>query len=106
MVIYIDCISRQHFLRKIGCEKIQGYYVARPMPIEKLAPYLEERGFDLEPAMWRSYLTKLSRIDYLTDKPLCVLDDDGVNLKILFVNEAYRESLAKDNVRDLKGSVK
>ena len=91
------------FLRKIGCEKIQGYYVARPMPIEKLAPYLEERGFDLEPAMWRSYLTKLSRIDYLTDKPLCVLDDDGVNLKILFVNEAYRESLAKDNVRDLKG---
>lgn len=90
------------FLREIGCEKIQGYYIARPMPKEKLAPYLEERGFDLEQAKWRSYLTRLSRIDYLTDKPLCVVDDDGDRMKILFANEAYREILAKDNVRDLK----
>jgi EAL domain-containing protein (putative c-di-GMP-specific phosphodiesterase class I)/GGDEF domain-containing protein len=90
------------FLKKIGCEKIQGYYFARPMPMEKLTPHFENRGFDVEPAMWRSYLTKLSRIDYLTDQPLCVVDDDGARLKILFVNEAYKEILRRDQVYDLK----
>lgn len=90
------------FLREIGCEKIQGYYFAHPMPLKEMISYLKQRGLELEKAMWRSYLTKLSRIDYLTDKPLCVVEDDGVSLKILFVNEAYREILARDNVRDLK----
>lgn len=90
------------FLRKIGCEKIQGYYFGRPMPIEKIPSYFQSRGFIYEPAKWRAYFTKLSRIDYLTDKPLCVMDDDGVRMKILFANEAYKEILAKDNVCDLK----
>lgn len=90
------------FLREIGCEKIQGYYFAHPMTLGEMIPYLKQRGLVLEKSMWRSYYTKLSRIDYLTDKSLCVLDDDGVRLKILFVNEAYREILARDNVRDLK----
>lgn len=90
------------FLREIGCEKIQGYYFGKPMPMEKLPSYLRSRGFIYEPAKWRAYFTKLSRIDYLTDKPLCVVDDDGVSLKILFANEAYREILARDNVHDLK----
>lgn len=90
------------FLREIGCEKIQGYYFARPMPFEKLSPYFRSRSFITESAIWRSYFTKLSRIDYLTDKTLCVVDDDGVNMNILFANRAYREALFRDNVRDLK----
>lgn len=90
------------FLKQIGCEKIQGFYFAKPMPKEEIVSCLKKQGLSLELAMWRSYLTKLSRIDYLTDKPLCVLEDDGVRMKLLFVNDAYREVLAKDNVRDLK----
>ena len=98
----VETEEQFHFLRKIGCEKIQGYYFARPMPAEKLVLYLEKQGLNLEPVMWRAYFTRLSRIDYLTDKPLCVVDDDGVRMKILFVNDAYKEALAKDNVSDLE----
>ncbi|MGN1023624.1 MAG: EAL domain-containing protein, partial [Lachnospiraceae bacterium] len=90
------------FLREIGCEKIQGYYFARPMPIEEMRPYFKNKGLTVETAMWRSYLTKLSRIDYLTDKPLCVVEDDGIRFRILFVNDAYREILCRDHVYDLQ----
>ena len=90
------------FLREIGCENIQGYFFAPPMPEEKLKSYLQQRGLEPEEAIWRSYLTRLSRIDYLTDESLCVVDDDGETLKILFANKAYKEILAKDNVLDLK----
>ena len=90
------------FLREIGCEKIQGYYFARPTLIAELPRYRKKRGLSLEPAGWRSYLTKLSRIDYLTDKPLCVVDDDGARMTILFANQAYRETLVRDHVGDLK----
>ncbi len=90
------------FLREIGCEKIQGFYFARPMPIRELSLYSRSSGRSFEPMGWRSYLTKLSRIDYLTDKPLCVVEDDGVRMTILFANQAYREILIRDHVRDLK----
>lgn len=98
----VETEEQYAFLREIGCEKIQGYYFARPMPFGEILPYLKRRGLGLEPAKWRAYFTKLSRIDYLTDTPLCVVDDDGVRLNILFANRAYREVLQRDHVRDLK----
>ena len=97
----VETKEQFQFLRAIGCEKIQGYYFAPPMPIEEMPAYLQNRGLSVEPAMRRSYLTKLSRIDYLTDKPLCVVEDDGVRFRLLFVNDAYREILCRDQVCDL-----
>lgn len=91
------------FLRNIGCEKIQGYYFGRPMPIDQMPGFFKSMGMTREPAKWRSYFSRLSQIDYLTDKPLCVVDDDGVNMNLLFANQAYRDVLIKDNVPDLKG---
>ncbi|MGO5290572.1 EAL domain-containing protein [Porcincola sp. LCP21S3_C12] len=90
------------FLKEIGCEKIQGYYFAKPMPLRELAPYCQRKGLTAEPSMWRTYLSRLSHIDYQTDKTLCVVDDDGIRMNILFANQAYREVLRRDHVRDLK----
>ncbi|MFN2937448.1 EAL domain-containing protein [Lachnospiraceae bacterium YH-ros2226] len=90
------------FLRKIGCEKIQGYYFGKPMEISSMFSHLQEKGLVLEPSKWRAYFTKLSRIDYLTDKTLCVVDDDGDEMKILFANDAYLEVLHRDHVLDVR----
>lgn len=90
------------YLQKIGCEKIQGFYFGRPMPIAQLPLYCMQKGLVVEQAKWRAYLTKLSRIDYLTDKPLCVVEDNGTQMHIFFVNEMYMNVLKKDHVQSIK----
>lgn len=90
------------FLQKIGCEKIQGFYFGRPMPMAQLPLFYKQKELIVEQAKWRAYLTKLSRIDYLTDKPLCVIEDDGTQMHLYFVNEAYMNVLKKDNVHSIK----
>ena len=98
----VETEEQYQFLKKIGCEKMQGFCFFRPMPAGDLSVQLKKRGFVVERAKWRSYFNRLSRIDYLTDKPLCVVDDDGRRLTILFANQAYREILKRDHVCDLK----
>lgn len=90
------------FLRKIGCEKIQGYYFGRPRPLDESLEQLKRSGLAKEPAKWRNYFSKMSRIDYLTDKPLCVVDDDGEKLNLIFANQIYIDILREDNVASLK----
>lgn len=98
----VETEEQYQFLREIGCEMMQGFYFSRPMPMEDLPGHFRNRGFVVERANWRDYFTRLSRINYLTDKPLCVVDDDGRKMSILFANQAYREVLEKDHVYDLQ----
>lgn len=90
------------FLKNAGCEKIQGYYFGRPMPLVMAIEHCHERDIELEEARWSDYLDAISGIDYLTDKPLCVVDDDGVDLNILFSNKAYDDILKRDNVESME----
>lgn len=79
------------FLKYIGCEKIQGYYFGRPMPLKETITYFRKRGLRKENAQWTGYFDALGRINYLTDQPLCVIDDDGTRMKMLFCNREYRD---------------
>lgn len=97
----VETEAQFNFLKKIGCEKIQGYYFARPMPIDDLGDHFKTRGIRVEPTKWRAYFTRLSRIDTLTDEPLCIVNDDGTTFDILFANDAYKAALHKDHVDDL-----
>lgn len=90
------------FLKNAGCEIIQGYYFSKPMPLDETIPFFQKRGIELEEVKWKNYLNAISRIDYLTDRPLCVVDDDGTNIDILFANEAYMNVLRRDSVDDIK----
>lgn len=98
----VETEEQYRFLREIGCEKIQGFYFGKPMPLKEVPAFLKGGNFQLESAKWRVYFTRMSRIDYLTDKPLCVVDDDGSRLKLLFANKAYEDILIRDHVHDIK----
>lgn len=98
----VEAEQQFSFLKSIGCEKIQGYYFAKPMPLEETIPFFKTRGLELERAKWTGYFDALSRIDYLTDQSLCVVDDDGTCLKFLYCNNKYREVLKRDHVDDLR----
>lgn len=98
----VETEQQFNFLKSIGCEKIQGYYFAKPMPLEETIPFFKTRGLELERAKWTGYFDALSRIDYLTDQSLCVVDDDGICLKFLYYNKKYRDVLKRDHIDDLR----
>ncbi len=42
--------TKEHFefLKKINCERAQGYYFSKPQPIHELLAYMEDKGFQWE----------------------------------------------------------
>lgn len=98
----VETKEQYEFLRQIGCEKIQGYYFGKPMDKAAFAPFCRGRKLEAEPLRRKNYYDALGRINYQTDEPLCVIEDDGNTLHLLFANEAYREVLRRDHVDSIE----
>ena len=99
----VETEEQYRFLRKIGCEKIQGYYFGHPMKPEEFERCVRKGDLKPEPLRLGAYYAALGRVDYQTEHTLCVLEDDGINFKLIFMNDAYRRVLARDGVLDGEG---
>ncbi len=44
----VECEEHFQFLKDIGCERCQGYYFGKPMPLEDMLDYLDEAGLVCE----------------------------------------------------------
>lgn len=87
--------TKEHydFLRSIGCEKVQGYYIGKPETYSDSLKNLENKRIPVEPDGMHEYYDKISRIDFLTDRPLCIVEDDETKFSILFSNESLINGL-------------
>lgn len=97
----VETKEQYEFLKQIGCEKIQGYYFGKPMDKAAFASFCRGRKLEAEQLCRKNYYDALGRINYQTDEPLCVIEDDGNTLHLLFANEAYREVLRRDHINDI-----
>ncbi len=97
----VETEEQYRFLKSIGCEKVQGYYFGKPLPGADLRAHCVARGLTLETTQDEHYYRALARINYQTDEPMCVVEDDGARFTFLFTNEGYDEALAKDGIPNL-----
>lgn len=81
------------FLKKIGCEKIQGYYYGQPLPYEDLLRHLQNKGILTESALEGPLFDKAGLVNVLTDTPISLFQYNGEQMTLLFINEAYEKSL-------------
>jgi diguanylate cyclase (GGDEF)-like protein/PAS domain S-box-containing protein len=89
------------FLRNIGCDYIQGYYLAKPMPedvfLAALGPGAGQRPRDpdLAPAVDMNALLnpneEINRVINDMMGAMGILEMDGDDLEILQVNEGYKD---------------
>ncbi|MGN1382489.1 MAG: EAL domain-containing protein [Eubacterium sp.] len=93
--------SQYLFLKEIGCEKIQGYYFGKPMTRQDFWKSSAENHLNSETLRCRNYYDSLSRINYQTDEPLCVLEDDGRTFRCLYSNDRFEDALREDNFEDI-----
>ena len=94
----VETKAQYRFLKRIGCEKVQGYLFGKPMDKDSFMRHCRERQMEAEPPRWRNYYDAIGRIDFQTDQPLCVIEDDGVRMRQLFTNEAYQKVLRRDHI--------
>ncbi len=100
------------FLKNIGCEKAQGYYIGKPMPYKECRRHLKENGFEMESPVKRKYYHDIGRINILSATPLLSAEENIPNptgrehqiplafvelsnsrLHFLFATESYRSTL-------------
>lgn len=94
----VETEEQVEFLRQIGCEKIQGFYYGRPMPLQEMFVYRRRMGYGTESMEWQNYYDKISAINYQTDVPLMVVDDYDQTFHILYSNDKYNAELLQDGV--------
>lgn len=90
------------FLRDIGCEKIQGYYFGKPDVFENSVEHCTKKGLGLENRAMADYNDRIGDINFLTDKPLAVVEFDGDRFDFRFANEAMIESLKSNSIESLE----
>lgn len=96
------------FLKSVGCEYVQGFYFAKPMPIteyEELCDkeYMardnvkgsEEYDYDIDLLFQSNPQMQLLFGDLL--QPLAVFEFDGMNMEMVRVNEAYFDMFGADD---------
>ncbi len=102
----VETREQFEFLRSIGCEKIQGYYFSKPSPYEEIIKNCKEKGAEVEKWSEAEYYDKVGKVNFLTDNPLAISEDDGKHFRILFANELFKEVLASSGVLSVEEAEK
>ncbi|MBR1855185.1 MAG: EAL domain-containing protein [Lachnospiraceae bacterium] len=118
----VETDEQLNFLRSIGCEKAQGYFIGKPMPYDECIEHLRENRFMLEDAGKTQYYNHIGNINVLSPTPLILSADDETNeapleagqvslavietsgrrMRYLFANEHYMHTLRSIGVVSLR----
>ncbi len=92
--------TKEHleYLKRIGCDQIQGYYYGKPEPADDMFLHLLEKKIPVELRKWRHFFEVASFNVRATDIPLEVIEDDGVSFRTLFMNDAYKEQIGLQGI--------
>ena len=100
----VETEEQYEYLKRIGCELIQGYYFAKPMPIEDYHNRRAELcGFDTnETPAERRYYDDMGRINFLenspltrkhmdvtNDIPIALIEREDRHYRTIFANKAF-----------------
>ena len=110
----VETAEQLAFLKSIGCEKAQGYYIGKPMPIKECDAMLTEKGYLKETPAKAKYHHEIGKVNVLSatpfeqdqaDKaddsyregqiPLAIVEHDGKNIRYVYTNENYRRTLSR-----------
>ena len=82
------------FLKSIGCEKTQGYLFSKPVPFSEMIKTIKDKKIEIEKPLFRDYFSKLSRVNFQTDLPICILNLANKEIQVYYLNDACKKNLA------------
>jgi len=106
----VETAEQVDFLKCIGCEYAQGYYFAKPMPVEDYEHYVEsemkkeaqtELGHNMAMLgeLWNTR-SNLSRFLECIEIPIAVYEYRGDRVELLRTNQAYERDINTEQVNE------
>ena len=107
----VEKAEQVNFLGSVGCEYVQGFYFARPMPIDEYEKLVKEnkektvtKNVDLTGALTMDRLwTSAPEMEILfsnSAQPSAICEFDGTKFTYLRTNNAYKELFGVDGVSE------
>lgn len=94
----VETIEHVEFLRSIGCEKIQGYYYAKPMEYKAQKENLNSLGFESESKEIASVYEKTGLVNLATTRSRALFFYENGFFNPIFLNDKYRQNIAKSGM--------
>ena len=91
----VETKQQLDFLHSIGCERIQGFYYSKPLPTGEFAKLVAEKGIEIENWQQSKFYQRVGLVDLVSDKPTCLLLDDGSHFRLLYVNEEFQKEVKR-----------
>jgi len=108
----VETQEQLRYLRNIGCEKVQGFYFGKPMPLADALAHLEAIGVGIESPQDRKYYDDIGRVNFLSavpfmtrqerdalktarqlnSIPLAIAEGRRDSFSILFYNTAFEQT--------------
>lgn len=95
-------------LRRIGCDKIQGYFFGKPMSHLEINQHIADRGLEVETMSEADFYGHVSHIEYPTSSAICIMELDGETLRPWYISEEYAKILRDvqfENFNDFKATI-
>ncbi len=92
----VETKEQVDYLKKIGCEKLQGYYFGRPLPFEEALSACCEKGHRIESTKEKAYYDAAGRVNFMTDVPLVLVELLGEQFHIAFANDPALDLILRD----------
>lgn len=89
----VETEEQFEFLRSIGCEKVQGYFLGRPQPFADAIDSIISKGFQIAELDWLDYYDQAGKINLITDRSMALLEDDGRYFSLLFASTEFYQQL-------------
>lgn len=100
----VETKEQADFLRDIGCEKLQGYYFGKPLPLAECRSFCQDRGLPFESLQEAGLLNQAGLIDVSQPSPVAIITDDAQNIQFLQINDAYLKSLQSMGTKNVTDS--
>ena len=65
----VETEEQYKYLRNVGCEKVQGYYIGKPMAYDDAIANLERKGISIELPRERKYYDDIGHVNFLSPSP-------------------------------------
>ena len=91
----VETEEHVEFLKNIGCEKIQGFYYAKPMAYELQLKNLKKNGFEFEDKETSSVYEKTGLVNLATDQSKALFFYSSGVFNPVYLNQKYSETIGR-----------